>query len=312
MVPMVKEPAEASFARGLRLIPGVKLRLNEPLARYTTMKIGGPADYFLEIGHPASLVQTLRLVSQQQIPFYLLGKGSNTLASDLGVRGVVIRLGGDFLRIEWHEHGERIQATVGAAYPIARLVRESARKGYVGLEFAEGIPGSVGGALVMNAGAYGTEMEKLVEQVEGLSAAGEPVCFERKDLAFSYRDSHLPRGTIVTNVHLQLTKGDPLDVSSRVRQLVIRRKKSQPFGYPNSGSMFRNPVGDYAGRLIEAAGLKGKRVGNAEISRQHANFIINLGGAKAADVKSLMEHARREVQKQFGIELIPEVRWLGE
>lgn len=312
MVPMIKELAETTFVQELRLVPDIKIRIDEPLGRYTTMKIGGPADYFLEIGQRAALVQTLRLLKRHRIPFYLLGKGSNTLVSDLGVRGAVIRLSGDFLQLEWEEDHERIFATVGAAYPVTRLVRESARRGYSGLEFAEGIPGSVGGALVMNAGAYGTEMEKLVDRVEGVSPAGELVSFERKELAFSYRDSHLPVGTVVTSVRMHLAKGDAMDVTSRVRQLVVKRKKSQPSGYPNSGSMFRNPVGDYAGRLIEAAGLKGKRIGKAEISKQHANFIVNLGGAKAGDVKSLMENARNEVQKQFGIELIPEVRWLGE
>ncbi len=312
MVPMRKEMAETSLVQELRLVSGLKLSVNEPLARYTTIKIGGPADYFLEIGGRAALVQTLRLLNRYEIPFYLLGKGSNVLVSDLGVRGAVIRLGGEFLQIGWREEKAGILVTVGAAYPVTRLVRESARKGYGGLEFAEGIPGSVGGALVMNAGAYGSEMEKIVDQVEGVSHAGEPVCLGREKLSFSYRDSHLPLGTIVTRVRMRLAKGDAVEVSLRVRQLVMRRKKSQPSGYPNSGSMFRNPPGDYAGRLIEAAGLKGKRIGRAEISTQHANFIVNLGEAKAEDVKGLMETAWKEVQKQFGIELIPEVRWLGE
>ncbi len=296
----------------LARLSGVKFRVDERLARHTTMKIGGPTDYFLEIGDQPALIGTLRLLNRHKIPFYLLGRGSNVLVGDLGVRGAVIRLGGDFLRVDWQEDKERILAAVGAAYPVARLVRESARKGYSGLEFAEGIPGSVGGALVMNAGAYGTEMEKIVERVEGVSSAGEPLSFDRKELAFSYRDSHLPPGTIVTRVQMRLAKGDAADVTLRVHQLVKRRKSSQPSGYPNSGSMFRNPPGDYAGRLIEAAGLKGRRIGKAEISKQHANFIVNLGGAKAEDVKELMATAQKEVQERFGVELVPEVRWLGE
>ncbi|MGH9897103.1 MAG: UDP-N-acetylmuramate dehydrogenase, partial [bacterium] len=193
-----------------------------------------------------------------------------------------------------------------------QLVREAVRRGYTGLEFAEGIPGSVGGALVMNAGAYGSEMEKIVDRVEGMTVHGEPVAFTREKLSFSYRDAHLPQGTIVTHVRFRLLQGNVEEMREKLRELVTRRKKSQPAGYPNSGSMFRNPPGDFAGRLIEAAGLKGKRIGQAEISERHANFIVNLGGAKADEVRELMEMARAEVKRQFGMELVPEVRLVGE
>lgn len=306
------EMAETLLVDELRLIPGLKVKVAEPLARYTSIKIGGSADYLLEVSDRTAVARTLQLLDRRGIPFCLLGKGSNVLVSDLGVRGAVLRLGDGFRRVEWREEAGRVLVTVGAAYPVTQLVREAARRGFGGLEFAEGIPGSVGGALVMNAGAYGSEMEKIVDQVEGVSHEGEPVRFDREDMVFSYRESHLPRGTIVTQVRMRLSKGEVEEVSSRVRELVTRRKRSQPSGYPNSGSMFRNPPGDFAGRLIEAAGLKGKRVGRAEISVRHANFIVNLGGAKADEVRDLMEMARAEVKKQFGIELEPEVRLLGE
>jgi UDP-N-acetylmuramate dehydrogenase len=296
----------------LRAIPGLKVKVGEPLARYTSMKIGGPADYLLEVENGAALVQTLRLLSRYGIAFYLLGKGSNVLVSDLGVRGAVLRLGGEFKKVEWREENGEVLATVGAAYPVTQLVREGARRGYSGLEFAEGIPGSVGGALVMNAGAYGSEVEKIVDRIEGVTPTGESIQLDRREMFFSYRDSHLPSGTIVTEVRMRLSREEVGVVSLRVRELVARRKKSQPSGYPNSGSMFRNPPGDFAGRLIEAAGLKGRRMGRAEISERHANFIVNLGGAKAEEVRRLMEIARAEVEKIFGIELEPEVRLLGE
>lgn len=164
----------------------------------------------------------------------------------------------------------------------------------------------------MNAGAYGSEFEKIVEEVEGSTRHGEPFRFRRHELSFTYRDSHLPLGSIVTRVHLQLSR-EPADVVSfKVRELVARRRSSQPSGYPNCGSVFRNPPGDFAGRLIEAAGLKGRKIGRSQISERHANFIVNLGGAKAVEVRGLMELARAEVRRQFGIELVPEVRLLGD
>ncbi|MGH7774497.1 MAG: UDP-N-acetylmuramate dehydrogenase [Candidatus Binatia bacterium] len=306
----MKKEATA-LLKELTLILGLKVKVNEPLARYTSMKIGGPADYLLEVENRAALVQTLRLLNRYGLAVYLLGKGSNVLVSDLGVRGAVLRLGGDFKKVEWREENG-VTATVGAAYPVTQLVRQGARRGYSGLEFAEGIPGSVGGALVMNAGAYGSEMEKIVDRIEGLTPTGESIQLDRREMFFSYRDSHLPSGTIVTEVRMRLLRQEVGVVSLRVRELVARRKKSQPSGYPNSGSMFRNPPGDFAGRLIEAAGLKGRRMGRAEISERHANFIVNLGGAKAEEVRRLMEIARVEVGKKFGIELEPEVRLLGE
>ncbi|HXG50091.1 MAG TPA: UDP-N-acetylmuramate dehydrogenase [candidate division Zixibacteria bacterium] len=296
----------------LRKIPGLTIRLCEPLAPFTSIKIGGPADYLIEAGTEEALARLLPLLRRHGTAVCFLGNGSNVLVSDLGVRGAVIRLSGEFRRVRWDEEGETVRALAGAGCAVTQLVREAARRGYAGLEFAEGIPGSVGGALAMNAGAYGSEFERLVDRVEGLSAAGERVRFERGEMRFAYRESNLPPGMIVTRVVLRLAKEDPARVSSRVRELVQRRRSSQPAGHPNSGSMFRNPPGDFAGRLVEAAGLKGKRIGQSQISEKHANFIVNLGGAKAAEVRRLMELAQAEVKARFGVELQPEVRFLGE
>jgi UDP-N-acetylmuramate dehydrogenase len=312
MFAMAKETNESPLAQELKAISGLKVKTAEPLARYTSMKIGGPADYFIEAHTDAALVSVLRSLNQRAMSFYLLGNGSNVLISDRGVRGAVIRLAGEFRKIEWQEETARVHVHVGAAYAVTQLVREAARKGYAGLEFAEGIPGSVGGALFMNAGAYGFEFERVADQIEGVTSQGQPIRLSRGEMTFSYRDSHLPPGTIVTRVRMQLPKGEPAAVGSKLYELVRRRKASQPFGYPNSGSMFRNPPGDYAGRLIEAAGLKGKRIGQSQISERHANFIVNLGGAKAADVLQLTELARAEVRRQFGVELVLEVKLIGE
>jgi UDP-N-acetylmuramate dehydrogenase len=296
----------------LKPIPGLKVKLAEPLARHTSIKIGGPADYFFTVENGAALARLLPALQQRDIAFWLLGNGSNVLISDLGVRGAVIHLAGDFRRVAWSEQGTFGWADVGAAHSVTQLVREAARKGYAGLEFAEGIPGSMGGALVMNAGAYGSEFEQVVDSVDAVTQEGKPIRFSRQELTFSYRDSHLPAGIIVTQVRLRLRKEGVTQVSSKVKALVTKRKSSQPSGFPNSGSMFRNPAGDFAGRLIEAAGLKGKRIGQAQISERHANFIVNHGGAKAEEVRQLMELAGAEVNKQFGISLEPEVRLIGE
>jgi UDP-N-acetylmuramate dehydrogenase len=312
MVSMATEIDEIAFVDELKRISGLRVKLAEPLARYTTMKIGGPADYFIEAQTEPALASLLLHLHRQKVPFCLLGNGSNVLISDRGVRGVVLHLAGAFKGVEWEVAEDTVRVLAGAACAVTQLVREAARRGYAGLEFAEGIPGTMGGALVMNAGAYGSEFEKIVEQVDGISRDGERVRFSRAEMTFTYRDSHMPPGMVVTRVSLRLRKDEAAQVSSKVRELVSRRKSSQPSGHPNSGSMFRNPPGDFAGRLIEAAGLKGKRIGQAQISERHANFIVNLGGAKAQDVHDLMELARAEVAQRFDVELMPEVRLLGE
>ena len=312
MVPVGQEGNDTALVEELKLISGVRIKVAEPLARYTSMKVGGPAAIFIEVVNIGALIGVLRSLHRWQTHFFLLGNGSNVLISDRGVRGAVIHLAGDFKQVEWREEDEVVRVRVGAAFAVTQLVREAARKGYAGVEFAEGIPGTIGGALYMNAGAYGSEFEKVIERVDGLTREGESLHLSRSEITFTYRDAHLPVGMVVTEVHLRLQPEDSVKVSSRVRELVTKRKASQPSGYPNSGSMFRNPPGDFAGRLIEAAGLKGKKIGRAQISQRHGNFIVNLGGAKSEDIRQLMEAARAEVMSRFGIELEPEVRLLGD
>jgi len=310
--PMAEAKHDAPLLAELKQIVGLKVKVAEPLARYTSMKIGGPADSFIEAETVAALAALLAALQRGGENFYLLGNGSNVLVSDLGVRGAVIRLAGEFKQAEWREAGESAEVDAGAACAVTQLVRQAARKGYAGLEFAEGIPGSVGGALFMNAGAFGSEFQKVVDRVEAMTRNGEPLRLARAEMTFSYRDSHLPQGTVITRVGLRLRRHESDAVSTKVRELVGKRKSSQPSGFPNSGSMFRNPPGDYAGRLIEAAGLRGKRLGQAQISERHANFIVNHGGATASEVRRLMDLARAEVRRQFGIDLVAEVKFVGD
>ena len=309
---MEDERNDSPLLRELRGLTGLNVKPNEPLARYTSIKIGGPADFLLDVETRATLVLALGLLNRYQVPFCLLGRGSNVLVSDLGYRGAVIRLGGKFRATQWAEGPKEAKVRVGAAFLMTQLAREAVEKGFSGLEFAEGIPGSVGGALVMNAGAYGSEMEKVIDGVEGVNTEGNPIRLTRREMAFSYRRVELPEGMVTTHVVFRLARGNPESMRLRLKELVTKRKTSQPSGHPNSGSMFRNPRGDFAGRLIEAAGLKGKTSGNAQISAKHANFIVNLGAAKAQDVKELMDLARDEVKKKFGVPLEPEIRLLGE
>ena len=246
------------------------------------------------------------------MPILFLGNGTNVLVSDRGVRGAVMHLIGEFKRVAWADEGDTYRVEAGAAVAVTQLVRDAVRRGTEGLEFAEGIPGTVGGALIMNAGAYGSEFERVVDAVDAIGADGGPLHLTRGEMTFSYRDSHMPTGAVVTRVRLRLRKAEAGHVTARLRDLTTKRKGSQPSGFPNSGSMFQNPPGDFAGRLIEAAGLKGRRIGQAQISERHANFFVNLGGARADQVCELMELARSEVKRQFGTELVAEVRLVGE
>ena len=245
------------------------------------------------------------------MPLTVLGGGSNVLVGDGGIRGVVVKLAGEFRRAQWRTDGTTTTVRAGAAVQLGRLARAAVARGLAGLEYAEGIPGTVGGATFMNAGAYGGEIAEAVAVVEGLDGAGARVRFDRETLAFRYRRAELPSGFLVTAVRFRLTADDAAAVAGRMDAVRRRRLESQPQGRPNSGSMFKNPRGDHAGRLIEAIGLKGERVGRARVSERHANFIVNEGGARAADVKALMDTVQRAVWEWRGVWLEPEVRLVG-
>jgi len=284
----------------------------EPLARHTSFRIGGPADLFIEVASVPELQAILRACRAHAYPVFFLGSGSNLLVSDRGVRGAVLKLGKAFDFIEWEMSPTGAALRVGAAVPFKRLVREALTADLDGLQFGEGIPGTIGGGLMMNAGAFGGEIGKVVEALEGVAEDGTALLLPRARLSFGYRRLELPTRAIITAVRLRLARGGTAELSAAVRDARERRERHQPRGHPNAGSIFKNPSGTYAGRLIEEVGLKGARLGGACFSERHANFIVNLGGARAADVKGLMDLATRAVRQRLGVELEPEVRLVGE
>jgi UDP-N-acetylmuramate dehydrogenase len=298
---------QARLVTLLRSALGERALADEPLARHASFRIGGPADVLAMPDTVAELALVVRAAAECGSRLTILGGGSNVLVGDLGIRGVVVKLGRGFRRVEWGGAGAR----AGAAVQLARLARAAVTRGLAGLEHAEGIPGTVGGALFMNAGAYGGEMAGAVEAVEGLTRDGQPISFAREALAFGYRRAGLPLGVIVTAVRFALRREDAVALNGRMDGVRARRTASQPQGKASAGSIFKNPSRDHAGRLIEAAGLKGARIGRARISERHANFIVNEGGAHAEDVKALMDLAQRVVWERSGVWLEPEVQLIG-
>jgi UDP-N-acetylmuramate dehydrogenase len=291
---------------------GERVRFSLPLARLTSFRIGGPADVFAEPDTLDELQALLALLYEESVPVFLLGGGTNVLVSDKGVRGVVVKLGDGFTYVRWQESSEEAAVHVGAANSLGRFVREAVRKGYRGVEFAEGIPGTVGGGLLMNAGAFGGELSEVVVAITGVHCDGRGERLRGEMLGFAYRRTALPSQFVVTEVELRLRRGQTEEVTAIMSKAQQKRQKTQPHGYPNAGSIFKNPPGTYAGRLIEAAGLKGQIHGRAQISQQHANFIVNTGGATAADVRVLMDQIQRTVWEKNNIWLEPEVRLVGD
>lgn len=300
--------AAGSLAARLAGVAGLEVRPDFPLSRLTTLRIGGPAELLVEVGNEAALVALRREIAARGVPFVLLGLGSNVLAPDEGLPGVVARLAGNFRRFAIR--GERVAA--GAAVPLARLAKRTAERGLAGLEALSGFPSTVGGAVFMNAGCYGTEIKDLVVSVRLVEADGGRRRVAMGDLEPSYRRTNLARrGAIVTRAHFLLAPGDRAASLARIEELNARRWASLPSGVANAGSIFRNPEGDFAGRLIERAGLKGVSAGGAEISSKHGNVIVNRGGATAREVLALMVRAFTAVEGGFGVRLVPELQLLG-
>ena len=295
------------------LAPECLVRRDEILARHVSMRVGGPADLFCEVESEAALASLVRHARGAHLPTFLLGGGTNLVVADRGIRGLTIKLARGFARTEWqHEDEHGAQLVAGAAANFKKLVLEVTSRGYSGLEFGEGIPGTVGGGVLMNAGAFGGEIADVVVALRGVSAAGELVRLTRDELSFAYRRLDLPVGFVVTALELRVPRGEPAAIASRVADAKRKRGRHQPLGQPNAGSIFKNPRGDFAGRLIELCALKGRQIGGAQVSPQHANFIVNSGNARAADVRDLMHEVRDTVWRRRGVWLEPEVRLVGE
>lgn len=298
--------------QALRQAFGARVRFDEPLSRHVSFRIGGPADVWVEVGDAMEIRRVRAFAAAAGLPLLVLGGGTNVLVSDRGVRGVVLHLGRPLASLQWRSNGRGQYARAGAALPLKRLVTESIARDLAGLEFAEGIPGTVGGGLLMNAGAFGGEIANVVEFMEGVDVAGEVQRLPRDELHFGYRRFDLPPGFIVTHLEFLLSPGPDAAIRAKRADAKRRREAHQPVGYPNAGSIFKNPPGHFAGHLIQEAGMKGLRRGGAMVSHQHANFIVNVDGATAADVHWLMMEAARRVWETHGVRLEPEIRLLGD
>lgn len=286
-----------------------EILLNEPLAPYTTWKIGGPADCLVIPATKEKLAETLAILKRNGTPWFLIGRGSNLLIADKGIRGVVLKLGEAFEQIRI----DRNTVYAGAGYSLIKLSVQAGKAGLTGLEFAGGIPGSVGGAVYMNAGAHGSDISRILKQAEVALDSGELVMMQKDDLKFHYRDSvlHHMQG-VVTETVFELQYGDRKEIAGAMATYKDRRLRTQPLQSPCAGSTFRNPEHHHAAKLIEEAGLKGTRIGGAEVSTLHANFIINTGQATAEDVLTLIEYIQKTVNEKYGIQLITEVKLVGE
>ncbi|CAM4029868.1 UDP-N-acetylmuramate dehydrogenase [Bacillus manliponensis] len=297
---LVKELKEAKVGKVLE---------NEPLARYTTMKIGGVADVLVIPTSIEALERVFMLVKAYGAKWTAIGRGSNLLVADEGIEGVVIRIGEgiDHLYIT----GEQVR--VGSGYSLVKLSTLLSRKGLAGLEFASGIPGSVGGAVYMNAGAHQSDMSKVVKRARILFEDGQLEWITREELQFSYRTSVLQKNRpgIVIEVELQLRKGNRDEIVTIMQRNKDYRRDTQPWNYPCAGSIFRNPLPEYAGNLVERAGLRGYQIGGAKISEMHGNFIVNTGTASARDVLDLIAVVKQAVKEQFHVEMETEVEILG-
>lgn len=289
------------------LLPG-KLHFDIPMQDYTSFRVGGPADCLAFPQSREELTSLLNFLAAQNLPYLVIGRGTNILVRDGGFRGLLISLSQGFREIEAKDGEIR----VGAGTPLSRLVKLAQTQGLAGLEDLAGIPGTVGGALAMNAGAGSIQIGESVDSLSWVGANGEVLPVKKESLNFSYRDLELPRGTVILGATLRLHQGNREDIRSRTVEHLLTKKKTQPLDQLSAGCIFRNPPAQFAGKLIEEAGLKGVRVRGAKISELHANFIINTGEARAKDILVLMDLIKEKVSQKTGINLIPEIKVIGE
>ncbi len=281
----------------------------EPMSKHTTFRVGGPADFFVCANSIKEVQDVVALCKKEEMPYYILGNGSNLLVGDRGYRGVIIQIAKDMsdIRIE----GNVIRAQAGAL--LSRIGNKALEAALAGFEFAAGIPGTLGGAVVMNAGAYGGELKDVLVDVTVLNQEGKIEVLLQEELALGYRTSIIAdKGYVVLEATLRLEEGDKDNIKKRMDELKEQRVTKQPLEYPSAGSTFKRPEGYFAGKLIQDAGLRGFQVGGAKVSEKHCGFVINAGGATATDIIELMRQVTEKVQETFGVTLEPEVKRLGE
>lgn len=291
-----------------KFVPRENIRLQEPMAGHTTFRIGGPADCFLQIENEEQLKGVQRYLNMVEVPYFVLGNGSNLLVNDNGYQGIILQIGPRMSEIV--VEGERVVAKAGAL--LSQVARVAMEHGLAGLEFASGIPGTVGGGVMMNAGAYDGEMSQVVTQVRVISRDGETLELDRDTMEFGYRTSTIRNNSfIVTEVTFELKRGDRDVIKAKMEELMERRREKQPLEYPSAGSTFKRPEGSFAGKLITDAGMRGFQAGGARVSDKHCGFIINTGNATAQDVKNVISEIQRRVKDKFRVDLEPEVVFLG-
>ena len=286
-----------------------RVLVDEPMKRHTTFRIGGPADFFLLPSTVDEVRGILEICREEELPYFILGNGSNLLVSDKGYRGVVIQLYRNFSNIS--VEGNEICASSGAL--LSQIAAAARNASLTGFEFAGGIPGTLGGAVFMNAGAYGGELKDVLKEAVVMTEQGEILTLPVEKLDMGYRTSRIKKaGYLVLEARLVLEQGDMDKIRDITKDLTEKRVSKQPLEYPSAGSTFKRPEGYFAGKLIMDAGLRGYQVGDAQVSEKHCGFVINKGNATAADVFTLIENVREKVQEQFGVTLEPEVKFLGE
>lgn len=291
------------------LVPEENILVNEPMRKHTTFRIGGEAACYVKIENAKQLAAVQGCLKEMDVPILVLGNGSNLLVCDDGFYGVVLEICDKMsdIRVD----GMKMIVQAGAL--MSKIARVAYENGLTGFEFAAGIPGTIGGGTVMNAGAYGGELKQVITSVKMLNDSGEFVELSGEEMEFGYRTSIVKKKPlIVLEVTLQLQEGNKEDILAVMEDLAFRRRDKQPLEYPSAGSTFKRPEGYFAGKLIQDAGLKGCKIGGAQVSEKHAGFVVNAKNATAADVRAVIEHVKKTVKEQFGVELEPEVRFLGE
>lgn len=293
----------------IEILGNNRVLFDEPMSQHTTFRIGGPADVFVMPENYEQIREVLRLCKEEKLPFFVLGNGSNLLVSDSGYRGVIIQMDRNMEEIRLD--GEEIHACAGALLSSVAVAARNAS--LTGFEFAGGIPGTIGGAAVMNAGAYGGELKDVLKEVTVMTREGEILTIPTEKMEMGYRTSIIKTaGYLVLEAVISLKKGDEEAIRATMKDLSERRTEKQPLDYPSAGSTFKRPEGYFAGKLIMDSGLRGYRVGGAQVSEKHCGFVINAGGATAEDVRSLMDHVIRVVREKYGVTLEPEVKFLGD
>ena len=287
------------------IVAAENILLEEPMHKHTTFRVGGPAEVFVTVENKEQLEKIIKYLNLVERPYFILGNGSNLLVGDKGYRGVIIRLGGEFNTLKT----EGTLLTAGASV----LLSEAMENGLTGMEFASGIPGSIGGGVKMNAGAYDGEMRQIVESVQVMYKDGSILDLDNETMEFGYRNSVIKnRPYVVLQVSLRLQPGNREEILARMNELAARRKEKQPLEFASAGSTFKRPEGYFAGKLIMDSGLRGARIGGAQISEKHCGFVINDGTATAADIAELIQEVSETVKEKFGVTLEPEVILLGD